>query len=487
MPAPQFENSYAALPEVFYARVHPEKLPSPELIRLNENLAEQLGLDLEWLKSEAGVGMLSGSQLPESSQPVAMAYAGHQFGGWSPQLGDGRAHLIGEMIDRKGTRFDLHLKGSGRTPFSRRGDGKAALGPVLREYIVSEWFASMHIPATRSLAAVTTGQLVSRESPLPGAVLARVAQSHIRVGTFQYFAGGNDSDSLRTLADYMIERHFSELQNEDDRYLKMFKEVASRQAKLIAQWMGVGFIHGVMNTDNMQLVGETIDFGPCAFMDRFHFDKVFSSIDEFGRYAWVRQPEVAQWNLARLAETMLPLFDASQAKAISMAEDSLGKFVEVFEHSYKDAFSTKLGVRGDPSAANLVETTLQLMHENNVDFTLFFRRLTQVANGEEKRLLLDLFRDEAAALGWFETWQQRRDKRTDKEADLKAMRQANPIYIPRNHRIESVIDQAYRGDFEAFHQLVEVLQSPCDEQPDGLRYEEAPEEHEEVKQTFCGT
>ena len=487
MPEPQFENSYAALPEDFYARVHPEKAPAPELIRLNETLAEQLGLDLEWLKSDAGVAMLSGGKLPEGAQPVAMAYAGHQFGGWVPQLGDGRAHLIGELLDSKGIRFDLHLKGSGRTPFSRRGDGKAALGPVLREYIVSEWFAAMGIPATRSLAVVTTGELVSRETHLPGAVLARVAQSHIRVGTFQYFAGRDDSHAIRTLADYMIERHFPELQHEDGRYLKMFKEIASRQARLIAQWMGVGFIHGVMNSDNMQLAGETIDFGPCAFMDAFRFDKVFSSIDRQGRYAWVRQPDIAQWNLARLAETVLPLFDANQEKAISMAEEALGEFVNLFKHHYTDLFSTKLGVREDASADHLVETALELMQEHHVDFTLFFRRLTQVANGSDKHLLLELFTDQVAAHRWLETWQQKWSTRTDKNADLKAMQQVNPIYIPRNHRIESVIKQAYQGDFKAFHQLVDTLQSPCNEQPDRPDYEAAPEAYEEVRQTFCGT
>ena len=486
MSAIRFENSYAALPERFYARIHPEVAPSPELIRLNEPLAQQLGLDVDWLKSEEGVAMLSGSSLPQGADPVAMAYAGHQFGGWVPQLGDGRAHLIGELVDQSGRHFDLHLKGSGRTPFSRRGDGKAALGPVLREYIVSEWFAAVGIPSTRSLAAVTTGEQVYRESALAGAVLTRVAQSHVRVGTFQYFAARNELEAMTILADYLIDRHFPELRQANNRYLALLETVAMRQAGLIARWMGTGFIHGVMNTDNMQLVGETIDFGPCAFMDAFYPDKVFSSIDQFGRYAWSRQPEIGQWNLARLAETLLPLLHRDEAGAIAAAENVLEQFSDSFQRHYHEMFSTKLGlVKG--GGDTFINETLSTMADNGVDFTLFFRRLTQVAAGSGMEGVVELFDDEAAGRQWLKRWQQLWHEATDRDKRLKTMQQVNPIYIPRNHRIEAVIEQAYEGDFAPFHQLVELLSAPFEAQQDGESFEVPPEPHEEVKQTFCGT
>jgi len=428
--------------------------------------------------------MFAGSKMPESSQPISMAYAGHQFGNFVPQLGDGRAHLIGEVIDRGGCRFDLHLKGSGRTPFSRRGDGKAALGPVLREYIVSEWFAAMGIPTTRTLAAVTTGEDVIRETVLPGAVLARMAQSHVRVGTFQFFASRGDLEGVITLADYLIGRHFPELKESENPYLSLFEAVAMRQAKLIAQWMGVGFIHGVMNTDNMQVVGETIDFGPCAFMDRFHSDKVFSSIDAMGRYAWSRQSSIAQWNLARLAETLLPLFDPDQAKAIALAEQVLEQFNEAFQQHYEATFSAKLGLSEDEPNNAFIKETLATMAANSVDFTLFFRRLTQVAAGAEAESLLELFSSREAATAWFERWKKSNNVSADA---LQRMQLSNPIYIPRNHRIEQVIEQANLGYFTPFHELVDLLAHPLEEQPGFERYEMAPKLHEEVRETFCGT
>jgi len=481
----RFENTYAALPERFYTRIHPEKAPRPELIRVNEALAEQLGLDINWLGSADGVAMFAGKRLPESSQPVSMAYAGHQFGSWVPQLGDGRAHLIGEVVDKNGTRFDLHLKGSGRTPFSRRGDGKAALGPVLREYIVSEWFAAMGIPGTRSLAAVTTGEDVYRETALPGAVLTRVAESHVRVGTFQYFAARGDLEGVTTLADYVIGRHYPELKGAENPYIAMFEAIALRQAGLIARWMGVGFIHGVMNTDNMQVAGETIDFGPCAFMDRFQPDKVFSSIDAMGRYAWNRQSDIAMWNLARLAEALLPLFDPDQAKAIAIAERILERFGDAFQSHYIAIFSGKLGLADNESNASFIKETLKLMAGNQIDFTLFFRRLSQLAGGEEDDALLALFGDREAATSWLEKWRQRCD--SIRAERIKRMQASNPIYIPRNHRIEQVIEQGNLGNFAPFHELVDLLSHPLEEQPGFAHYELPPEPFEEVQETFCGT
>jgi len=483
----EFENSYAALPERFYSSVHPERAPDPELIRVNESLAEELGLDVEWLRSPDGIAMLAGSRLPASSKPISMAYAGHQFGHWVAQLGDGRAHLIGELIAADSTRFDVHLKGSGKTPYSRRGDGKAALGPVLREYIVSEWFAAMGIPSTRTLAAVTTGEDVYRETSLPGAVLTRVAQSHVRVGTFQYLASRNDLRGVTALADYVIERHFPELTGSDNRYLSLFEVVAMRQAKLIAQWLGVGFIHGVMNTDNMQVAGETIDFGPCAFMDRFHPDKVFSSIDTYGRYAWNRQSGIAQWNLARLAETLLPLFDPDQAKAIALAERVLEQFDDASQQHYREIFSVKLGLKTGDSHGSFIKETLAAMAANEVDFTLFFRRLTQVAQGADDTLVVELFYDRDSGEVWLSQWRDLWRKVADKESAVAKMRDANPVFVPRNHRIEEVITAANEGDFKPFHDLADLLAKPLMEQPEFERYEQPPEEHEVVKQTFCGT
>ncbi len=478
----RFENSYAALPERFYARVHPERAPNPVSIRVNAALAERFGLDAEWLSSADGVAMCSGARLPESAEPIAMAYAGHQFGSLVPQLGDGRAHLIGELIDRDGVRFDVHLKGSGRTPFSRRGDGKAALGPVLREYIVSEAFAALGIPGTRSLAAVLTGEPVYRETTLPGAVLTRLARSHVRVGTFQYFAVRDDRAGVTQLADYVIARHYPGLEGTEKPYLALFEAIAMRQAALVAQWMGVGFIHGVMNTDNMQVAGETIDFGPCAFMDRFDPDKVFSSIDAMGRYAWNRQPGMAKWNLARLAECLLPLIDADQEAAVAAAQDALSRFDEAFQEQYVARFSAKLGLAAGDEA--FVRETLAAMAANGIDFTLFFRRLTSLAAGGDEGPLLELFGDREAGTGWLTQWRARHDPGCE---SIRKMEAANPIYIPRNHRVEQAIAAAGQGDFAPFHALVDLLARPFEAQPGCAHFELPPEPHEEVHETFCGT
>lgn len=479
-----FEHSYAALPEHFYTRIDPEQPPRPELIRLNLSLAEQLGLDIDWLASPAGIDMLSGRRMPATALPIAMAYAGHQFGGLSPQLGDGRAHLLGELIDRNGIRFDLQLKGSGRTPYSRRGDGKAALGPVLREYIVSEAFAALGIPSTRTLAATLSGEPVLRETALPGAVLARVAQSHVRVGTFQYFAIRDDLDGVQALADYVIDRHYPGLRQGGQPYLALLEAIAMRQARLIAQWMGVGFIHGVMNTDNMQVAGETIDFGPCAFMDRFHPDSVFSSIDASGRYAWNRQSRMGKWNLARLAEAMLPLIDEDQPVAIRAAEAVLAGFDEAFGQHYMAIFSAKLGLAGGAENEAFIKQTLEAMSDGGVDFTLFFRRLTRLAAGTgDANALLSLFDERARGEVWLERWQQQ----VKGAANVALMQGSNPVYIPRNHRIEQAIAAALGGDFEPFHTLVDLLARPFDEQPESARFELPPEPHEAVRETFCGT
>lgn len=483
----RFEHSYAALPERFYTRIHPEQVPAPQLIRVNEMLAAKFGLDLDWLISAEGVDMLSGRCLPESAVPIAMAYAGHQFGGLVPQLGDGRAHLIGEMLDQHGVRFDLHLKGSGRTPYSRRGDGKAALGPVLREYIVSEAFAALGIPGTRTLAATLTGETVMRETVLPGAVLARVAQTHVRVGTFQYFAIRNDAEAVGALADYVMDRHYPELRalKNKNKYLALFEAIAMRQAGLIAQWMGVGFIHGVMNTDNMQVAGETIDFGPCAFMDRFHPGKVFSSIDATGRYAWNRQSKMAQWNLARLAEALLPLMHTEQQQAIAAAEGVLCKFSDMYDEHYMRIFSAKLGLAEDADNEAFIHDTLSVMAGSEVDFTLFFRHLTRLASGEgDSASVVQLFRDREQAEGWLVGWQQQRSA-TDKA--IRGMRHSNPIYIPRNHRVEQAIVAAYAGNFAQFHALLDILSHPFEEQAGCEHYELPPGMHEEVHETFCGT
>lgn len=479
-----FDNSYARLPAHFFARQVPASVPAPRLIRLNAVLAGQLGLDVGWLQSEDGVAMLSGNRMPAGAEPIAQAYAGHQFGGWSPQLGDGRAILLGEVVDASGVRRDIQLKGSGRTPFSRGGDGKAALGPVLREYVVSEAMTALGVPATRALAAVVTGETVRRETPLAGGVFTRVASSHIRVGTFQFFAARNDVDALRTLADYAIERHYPDAGNATNRYAALLKAVIAAQADLIAKWMGLGFIHGVMNTDNMSISGETIDFGPCAFMDAFHPRCVFSAIDRNGRYAWGNQPSICDWNLTRFAETLLPLLADSQEDARAIAESALDEFGSRFQARYEAGFCAKLGLSEElGSRADFINETLTVLARNEVDFTLFFRRLTTVAAGESAAALAELFADGAACKRWLGDWQA-----VALPAErLIDMRAANPILIPRNHRVEEAIQAAYRGEFAPFHRLVDALAHPYEERGETSEYERAPEPHEVVHQTFCGT
>jgi len=484
-------SSYASLPERFFARVQPTQVAAPGLIKLNRALASDLDLDLSGLDAPALANLFSGNVLPPGAVPIAMAYAGHQFGHFVAQLGDGRAILIGEMRDRTAVLRDIQLKGCGRTPYSRSGDGRAALGPVLREYLVSEAMHTLGIPATRSLAAVTTGESVQRETTQPGAILTRVAASHVRVGTFEYFAARGDVAGTKILADYVIDRHYPLCAHDKSPYLALLREVVSRQAALIARWMNVGFIHGVMNTDNMAVSGETIDFGPCAFMDTFDPATVFSSIDEHGRYAFANQPNAALWNLARFAETLLPLIDADTQRAIGAATEALAIFETLFKDCWLDGMRRKLGLstpeQGD---RQLAEDLLQAMQRNQADFTLSFRALCAAARDHHGD---GLVRGQFINAGDYEEWAQRWRARMSREATsltlrAESMQQANPAYIPRNHRVEQVIVAAVeRSDFAPFEELSQVLTTPYDERAAFAAYANPPQPQERVLQTFCGT
>ncbi|PST26434.1 YdiU family protein [Mesorhizobium plurifarium] len=486
----RFDNSYARLPQNFYARVEPGPVAEPWLIKFNRPLAEELGLDIEALERD-GAAIFSGNKVPPGAEPLAMAYAGHQFGTFVPQLGDGRAILLGEVTDASGRRRDIQLKGAGQTPYSRRGDGRAALGPVLREYIVSEAMHALGVPTTRALAAAVTGQPVYREQILPGAVFTRVAASHIRVGTFQFFAARGDMDSVRTLADYVIDRHYPELKSDEKPYLALFKAVAARQAALIARWLHVGFIHGVMNTDNMTISGETIDYGPCAFMDAYDSKTVFSSIDQFGRYAYANQPAIGQWNLARLAETLVTLFDPVADTAVNLANDALGEYGSIFQKQWLNGMRRKIGLFTDEDEdLDLVQSLLTLMQKGKADFTLTFRRLAASAeNGAADTELASLFETPETISPWLEDWRRRLGRETQTASELAAaMRAVNPAFIPRNHRVEQAIDAATEdADFSLFEALLDVTSRPYEDQPDHAAYAAPPEPGEEVLQTFCGT
>ena len=478
-----FDNTYAQLPERFFAKQEPACVPEPKLIRLNGALAARLSINTDWLESPDGVAMLAGNAIPEGAEPIAQAYAGHQFGGFSPQLGDGRAILLGEVVDADGARYDLQLKGSGRTPFSRAGDGKSALGPVLREYIVSEAMAALGVPTTRALAAVTTGERVMRqEGPLLGAVFTRVAASHIRVGTFQYFLARNDIDALRLLADHAIARHYPDAAKAPDPYVALLESVVAAQADLIARWMSLGFIHGVMNTDNTAISGETIDYGPCAFMDVFHSQCVFSSIDHGARYAWGNQPDIGFWNLTRFAETLRPLLAEDPSKATKIAEAALSGYPERFGRQYSAGFRAKFGLPPE-APLELIKEGLDLLGLQEVDFTLFFRHLTRVAGGDDAKALAAMFSSSEPFKKWFATWR----READPAKHLADMRAANPILIPRNHRVEQAIQSGYGGDFAPFHRLVDALAAPYAEQAEYADLETPPRPEEIVHETFCGT
>ena len=486
-----FENTYAGLPDRFYAHVAPTPVPAPRLVRLNRELALHLRLEPDRLASPDGIEILAGKRVPEGAKPIAMAYAGHQFGQFVPQLGDGRAILLGEVVDRDGVRRDIQLKGSGPTPFSRRGDGRAALGPVLREYVVSEAMAALGIPTTRSLAAVTTGETVVRDTFLPGAVLTRVASSHIRVGTFQFFATRGDVEGVRLLADHVIARHYPQAAETDRPYRALLDHVIGAQADLVARWLNVGFIHGVMNTDNMSIAGETIDYGPCAFMDAYDPATVFSSIDHYGRYAYANQPRIAQWNLTRLAEALLPLLSENGDQAVREAQDALGAFAPKFERAFHAGLRRKLGLFTEQDRdLRLVQDLLSALHENHVDFTLAFRRLSDAAAGPQgDEAVRRLFANPSDYEGWAARWRQRLGQEPQDGATRRAaMRVVNPAFIPRNHRVEAVIVAAVeRGDFAPFEELLTVLSAPYEDQPRFAPYADRPEPHERVHQTFCGT
>jgi uncharacterized protein YdiU (UPF0061 family) len=487
-----FDNSYVRLPERFFARLPPTPVAAPRLVRLNEDLARRLGLDPARLTSAAGIAMLAGNAVPKLGDPIAMAYAGHQFGAFVPQLGDGRAILLGEIVDLDGVRRDVQLKGSGPTPFSRNGDGRAALGPVLREYIISEAMFALGIPTTRSLAVVATGQTVRRETPLPGAVLTRVASSHIRIGTFQFFAARSDVEAVRQLADYVIARHYPEAVNLANRYCALLELVVARQAELVARWQLVGFIHGVMNTDNMSIAGETIDYGPCAFIDSYDPAAVYSSIDHYGRYAYGNQPRIARWNLARLAEALLPLLGEDQAKAIEAANRALGAFPGRFEAAYAAGLRRKLGLMEEQEGDTaLAQDLLDRMARNGADFTLTFRRLADAeARPEADAAVRSLFTDPTAFDDWANRWRERltRDGETTSERRGAAMRAINPQFIPRNHLVEAALAAAvHQGDLSEFETLLAALSRPYDDQPSLARYTEPPRPDQIVRQTFCGT
>jgi uncharacterized protein YdiU (UPF0061 family) len=489
MSAIDFNNSYAALPDTFFAKQNADLAPNPSLIMANADLAETLNINPAFLTSDDGLAMFAGNIMPEGADPLAMAYAGHQFGGWSPQLGDGRALLLGEVIGTDGIRYDIQLKGSGRTPFSRGGDGKAAIGPVIREYIVSEAMAALGVPTTRALAAVTTGEDVIREGRLPGAIVTRVAQSHVRVGTFQYFYAKNDAKSLQVLADYMIDRHYPEARNARNPIQAFYASVVARQAKLIALWLKFGFIHGVMNTDNCQIAGETIDYGPCAFMDDFNPNKVFSSIDQQSRYAWGKQPTIAHWNLTRLGEALIPIWGKDDDAAVKELQDVLDGFSTTFTTHFHEAFAQKLGLQSDATQnPKFFETTFQTMTTNATDFTLFFSHLRRITQEGHRSKFVELFKDPKAAENWLELWQAaKNDSGITRSDSQDRMDVANPIYIPRNHRVEEAIAAGTRADYEPFHKLHAILQNPFEQQTGADAYEDAPQPEEVVHQTFCGT
>ncbi len=478
----RFQTTYTDLPPSFFSFSAPDVVQSPSLVVVNEPLAASLGLDISACSHTQQAQLFSGSSLPSEATPFSQAYAGHQFGHYT-MLGDGRAHVLGEHITPDGQRVDIQLKGSGRTPYARRGDGKAALGPMLREYIVSEAMHHLGIPTTRSLAVMATGETIEREASLPGAVLTRVASSHIRVGTFEFAASQPDEHALVALLDYTIARHYPELASHDNRALAFLEAVMVRQIDLVVNWMRVGFIHGVMNTDNMLVSGETIDYGPCAFMDVYDPDTVFSSIDYHGRYAYARQPHMAQWNSARLAEALLPCIAADRQQAVEKAEVCINRFPQLYQAKWLAMMRAKLGLLGEDSGdACLIVDLLQWMIDNQVDFTNTFRDLG-VSLQQQKTPSHD-----ADFVAWYRRWQTRLSKETQSDtSSLALMQAANPVVIPRNHRVEEVLSAAYKGDFVPVTRLLNVLAKPYQEREGLWVYQQPPGSEASGYQTFCGT
>ncbi|MCQ6275730.1 YdiU family protein [Bacillus sp. V3B] len=477
------DNSYARLPKSFFTHLNPTPVRSPELIIFNDSLATSLGLNVQALQGEEGVAVLGGNRIPEGAFPLAQAYAGHQFGHFT-MLGDGRAVLLGEQINSLGERVDIQLKGSGRTVYSRGGDGRAALGPMLREYIISEAMHALGIPTTRSLAVVTTGESVIRETDLPGAILTRVAASHLRVGTFQYVAKWGTVEEIQVLADYTLKRHFPDVEVDESRYLSLLQEVIKRQAVLIAKWQLVGFIHGVMNTDNMTISGETIDYGPCAFMDDYDPATVFSSIDIQGRYAYGNQPHIAVWNLARFAETLLPLLHDDQDQAVKLAQDALSGFTELYQSNWLAGMRAKLGVFNEEQEDEaLIEDLLSMMQKYRADYTNTFRALT-FDNLKDTVLF-----ETSEFTQWYELWQARLGRQEEpKESSHQLMRNSNPAVIPRNHRVEEALEAAVeQGDNSVMERLLDVLSRPYAHSPEQADYCTLPAPSNRPYRTFCGT
>ncbi|VEF46117.1 Selenoprotein O and cysteine-containing like protein [Bacillus freudenreichii] len=476
------DNSYARLPKMFFSSVKPTPVRSPELLVFNGELAASLGLNAEALRGNEGTSVFAGNEIPEGAEPLAQAYAGHQFGHFT-MLGDGRAVLLGEQVTSEGKRFDIQLKGSGRTPYSRGGDGRAGLGPMLREYIISEAMHALGIPTTRSLAVVTTGEPVIRETKLEGAILTRVAASHLRVGTFEYVVRWGGVENLQILADYAINRHYPELEGEENKYLSLLQEVINRQAKLIAKWQLVGFIHGVMNTDNMTISGETIDYGPCAFMDTYDPKTVFSSIDHQGRYAYENQPLIGGWNLARFAETLLPLLHDDKEEAVKLAQEKVSGFNKIFHSHWLAGMRAKLGLfHEEEKDEDLVNDLLSLMKKHRADFTNTFLALTYEQNDSP-----DLFKAQEFAK-WKKHWETRLENQVESKADsIELMKKSNPTVIPRNHRVEEALEAAVEeGDLSVMDRLLKVLLTPYDYSPEKVEYTKVSAQNIPY-QTFCGT
>lgn len=476
-----FDNSYASLPNIFFTQINPTKVKKPKLIKLNESLAKTLGLDSKELKSEIGVAVLAGNEIPQDAKPLAQAYAGHQFGTFR-MLGDGRTILLGEQITPDGKRYDIHLKGAGITPYSRGLDGRAALGPMLREYIISEAMYALKIPTTRSLAVVETGEMIQREAPLKGAILTRVASSHIRVATFQYAANFCQVDDLRKLADYTIQRHYPEIAQSDQPYIDFLKEVIKRQASLISKWQLVGFIHGVMNTDNMTISGETIDYGPCAFMDTYNPETVYSSIDTHGRYAYENQPSIGGWNLARFAESLIPLLDENEEKAIEIAQEEITKYSSLYKSNYIAGMRGKLGLfNGKEEDEAIINELLQLMESYKQDYTETFISLTT------KNLNTPFFKSKDVQQ-WLEKWEKRKAMQNEREDEsISLMKQHNPIIIPRNLYVEQALEAAEREDYSIMDSLLKALENPFDYSKLDNKFCQVPPQPEIPYRTYCGT